>query len=53
MEYGVKIRFIILFFGPNKPNVDYGEIGRCVGALMNNQVLYYFFSFLFMIYLYL
>lgn len=38
IEYGVKIRFIIILFGPAKPNIDYREIGRCMGALMNNEV---------------
>lgn len=27
-----------MFFGPDGPNFDYYEIGRCVGALMNNEV---------------
>lgn len=36
-EYNIKVRFLFFFFGPDRPNIDYHEIGRCMGTLMTNR----------------
>ncbi|CAF0718290.1 unnamed protein product [Brachionus calyciflorus] len=33
----VKVRFIFVLLGPRNENIDYIEIGRCIGTLMTNK----------------
>jgi hypothetical protein len=37
IEFEVKVRFMFIFLGPNKPTISYLEIGRCMGTLMTNK----------------
>jgi hypothetical protein len=39
-EYHLKVRFLFIFLGPQK-NVNYLEIGRCMGTLMSNKDFYH------------
>ena len=34
----LKVRFMFILLGPKSANVDYLEIGRCMGTLMGNPV---------------
>lgn len=36
MDFKINVRFLFIFLGPKKPDFDYHEVGRCVGALMTN-----------------
>lgn len=42
IEFQVKVRFLFIFLGPKKSNIDYYEIGRCMGTLMTNKVSFCF-----------
>ena len=33
-----KVRFLFVLLGPKNDNIDYLEIGRCMGTLMTNKV---------------
>jgi hypothetical protein len=34
----VKCKFVFVLLGPHNENIDYLEIGRCMGTLMTNKV---------------
>ncbi|RNA18758.1 anion exchange 2-like isoform X2, partial [Brachionus plicatilis] len=36
-ESNIKVRFIFVLLGPRNENIDYIEIGRCIGTLMTNK----------------
>lgn len=36
-ESNIKVRFIFVLLGPRNDNIDYIEIGRCIGTLMTNK----------------
>jgi hypothetical protein len=38
VELNLKTRFIFILLGPKNENIDYLEIGRCIGTLMQNKV---------------
>lgn len=38
VEVNLKIRFVFILLGPKNDNIDYLEIGRCIGTLMQNKV---------------
>lgn len=38
VEVNLKIRFLFILLGPKNENIDYLEIGRCIGNLMQNKV---------------
>jgi hypothetical protein len=38
VEVNLKIRFVFILLGPKNENIDYLEIGRCMGTLMQNKV---------------
>ncbi len=34
----LKVKFLFVLLGPKNDNIDYTEIGRCIGTLMTNKV---------------
>ncbi len=34
----MKVRFLFILLGPKNPEIDYVELGRCMGTLMTNRV---------------
>lgn len=38
VEIQLKVRFVFVLLGPKNDNIDYLEIGRCIGTLMTNKV---------------
>ena len=38
LEFQIKVKFLFIFLGPKRDNIDYHEIGRCMGTLMTNRV---------------
>ena len=38
VEVQIKVRFLFVLLGPKNDNIDYLEIGRCIGTLMTNKV---------------
>ena len=37
LEVQLKTRFLFVLLGPRNENIDYLEIGRCIGTLMTNK----------------
>lgn len=37
VQVQLKVRFIFVLLGPKNDNIDYVEIGRCIGTLMTNK----------------
>ena len=37
VEVQMKVRFVFVLLGPKNDNIDYLEIGRCIGTLMTNK----------------
>lgn len=37
VEFEIKVKFLFIFLGPDKPSINYLEIGRCMGTLMTNK----------------
>lgn len=37
VEVQLKVRFVFILLGPKNDNIDYLEIGRCIGTLMTNK----------------
>ena len=35
----LKVKFMFILLGPKNDNIDYLEIGRCMGTLMTNKVI--------------
>jgi hypothetical protein len=40
----LKVRFLFILLGPKNPEIDYLELGRCMGTLMTNKVLDFSFE---------
>jgi len=38
IDFGIRVRFLFIFLGPKRDNIDYYEIARCMGTLMTNKV---------------
>jgi hypothetical protein len=36
-DYQIKVRFMFIFLGPKKSNIDYHEVGRCMGTMMTDS----------------
>jgi hypothetical protein len=39
VEVQLKVKFLFILLGPKNDNIDYLEIGRCMGTLMTNKVI--------------
>jgi hypothetical protein len=38
IDLGIRVRFLFIFLGPKRDNIDYYQIARCMGTLMANKV---------------